>query len=54
MAEQDLNHASGNETLKEMLSKMNPTKNLQGNPYGQQNKAPYLPTDKVTRKGWNK
>lgn len=54
MAEQDLNHSTGNATLGEMLSAINPKKNLQGNPYGQQSKAPYLPTDKVTRKGWNK
>lgn len=54
MAEKDLNQKSGNDTLSEMLSKMPLKKNLKGNAYGQQSKAPFSPTTKVVKSGWKK
>jgi hypothetical protein len=54
MAEKDLFHRDGNSTVAETLKAVKPRKNMQGNKYGQQSKAPFAPTSKKVQKGWSK
>lgn len=54
MAEKDLFHGTGNDTLSEMHSAMGLKNNTGSNKYGAQAKGPKLPTTKVTKDGWSK
>ena len=54
MAEKDLFHGTGNDTLAEMKAAMGCKDNTGTNKYGKQSKAPFLPTEKVTKDGWSK